>query len=394
MARHQLDYFYGLVTVHVKGALIEAFLQACTREGTYITNVKHISPNEVEMTIRLKDWTIYRKLRKKYRCKIKIVNRKGIPFLYQRMITKKAVLAAFICGIFALLLLANTLWSVEIEGLPPELEATVESQLEEYGVNEGKLTIGMKDPNEVQRLLLEDIPDLLWIGVKKKGTSYQLYGVMKTRQDPDETTRPADLVAAKKGMITKMFITKGRPLVSVNEVVEKGTKLATGELEEDSDEYIEAEGEVIAETWYKAEVQVPSKQQLQLTDGEKSSSYALSIGSLRIPLWGWWNDDTKGARIEKDEKQWEVFGWELPFKFQVKNMYPEDSNMNERTSEQIIEQGTLTAKRTLIQQLSEEAEIIEEKVLHEREEHGKVKLILLFKVHENIAVTKYITQGD
>ncbi|MFD2926008.1 sporulation protein YqfD [Halobacillus naozhouensis] len=403
MARNQLDYLYGLVTVTVKGVLIEAFLQACTREGAYITNVKQLSAKEVQMTIRLKDWAIYRRLRKKYRCKIHIIDRQGIPFLFHRLLAKKAVLTAFLCGICALFLLANTLWSVQIKGLPPELEATVESQLESYGVTEGKLTIGMKDPNEVQRLLLEDVPDLLWIGVEKKGTSYQLYGVMKTRQDPDETTRPADLVASKKGIIKKMFITKGRPLVSVNQFVEKGTKLATGKLKEDNNEvdkdkskdessrYIEAEGEVIAETWYRAEVQVPKERQLQLTDGEKSSAYSLSIGSIKIPIWGWWNTDERNLRVETSQKSWDLFGWELPFRLEVQDMYVQE---DVQTASDPVKQGIISAKRDLKQKLDEEAEIINEKVLHEREENGKVKLILLFKVHENIAVTKYVTQGD
>ncbi|WP_079530313.1 sporulation protein YqfD [Halobacillus hunanensis] len=403
MARNQLDFLYGLVTVRVKGVLIEAFLQACTREGAYITNVKQVSDKEVHMTIRLKDWVIYRRLRKKYRCKIHIIARHGIPFLIHRLLAKKAVLAAFLCGIGALFLLANTLWSVQIKGLPPELEATVESQLESYGVTEGKLTIGMKDPNEVQRLLLEDVPDLLWIGVKKKGTSYQLYGVMKTRQDPDETTRPADLVASKKGIIKKMFITKGRPLVSVNQFVKKGTVLATGKLkegtseaakdesEEDSGKYIEAEGEVIAETWYRAEIQVPEDQQLQLTDGEKSSAYSVGIGSINIPIWGWWNTDEENVRVETSQKKWDLFGWELPIRLEVKDMYAQEDVQPENDR---VKQGIVAAKRDLKQKLDEEAKVIGEKVLHEREENGKVKLILLFKVHENIAVTKYVTQGD
>ncbi len=388
MSSSQQDYFFGIVTISVKGKLIEPFLQACARNGCQISNVSRVSADEVRMSIRLKDWEIYRRLRKSYRCKIHVIDRKGIPFLFQKMLKRTSLVLAFLIGVILVFLLANTLWSIKVDGLTPELEASVEKQLKSYGVSPGKLTIGMKDPNEIQSKLLEDVPDLLWIGVKKQGTSYHLYGVEKTRQDINNNNQPADLIASKKGMVIKTFIKKGKPLVAVNEIVKKGQKLAAGELAEDSDTFVRAEGEVVAETWYKASLTVPMKHTLMLTNGDTRKAFNLKFGRVEVPIWGWWHKKGQDEREEQFVSDWKLFKWDVPVNLATTYYIHNESQSADFSKEEAIKRGMNTAKQTLYQQLSKDAEVKEENVLHERKENGKVKLILLFKVYENIAVTR------
>ncbi|MGP4074445.1 sporulation protein YqfD [Halobacillus sp. K22] len=390
----QHNFFQGSMRIKVEGKMIEPFLQACVRRGCVISNIKRIKENEAVMTIRLSEWKTFRQLRKKYRCKISLLGGKGLPFFYRKITQRTALMAAFLLSLIVVFLLANTLWSIKVEGLTPELEANVEKKLQSYGVSPGKLTIGMDDPNDIQRKLLDDIPDLLWVGVNKKGTSYHLYGVEKTRHDTNKNLRPADLVAEKKGMIVKTFIKKGRPLVAVNDVVKKGQKLAAGKLVEDKDILVHTEGEVIAETWYKVDQNLPTTQVLQLTDGVEIKEYHLTVGSLTIPLWGWWKNEDSEYRHETKETNWEWLGWKSPVDLKTTRYYKIDLKKYEQSKDKIQKLGILTARESLSQYLGKEAEVMKEKVLHLREENGKVKLILLFKVHENIAVTKYISQGD
>lgn len=392
--KNQHDFFQGIMKVQVEGALIEPFLQACTRRGSQITNLRRVDEKTVVLTIRLKDWPTLRQLRKKYRCKITIKGGRGIPFIIQHMLRRVSVLLAFTVAIVVIFLMANTLWSIKVEGLTPELEADVESKLNSYGVSPGKLTIGMKDPNEIQQQLLDDIPDLLWIGVNKQGTSYQLYGVEKTRYDTETNTRPSNLVAAKKGMIIETFIKKGRPMVSVFDVVKKGQVLATGQLVEDKNTMIHSEGEVIAETWYRVEQTLPMKQVLLLTDGTVESAYHLKVGKVSVPIWGFWRGDEGDFREEAHTSNWSLFGINIPFQIQTVDHYSIDERAYESSRKELEKIGLVAAESSLQQELEKDAEIKDEKVLHLAEENGKVKLILLFKVYENIAVTKYISQGD
>ncbi|CDQ18039.1 similar to stage IV sporulation protein [Halobacillus karajensis] len=392
--KNQHDFFQGIMTVQVEGTLIEPFLQACIKRGCYITNMRRVDPSIVILTIRLKDWKTFRQLRKKYRCKLSIKSGKGVPFLLQQLVSRLSLLFAFIVAVVVIFILANTLWSIKVDGLSPELEADVESKLNTYGVSPGKLTIGMKDPIEIQQQLLEDIPDLLWIGVKKQGTSYHLYGVEKTRYDTDKNNRPSDLVATKKGMIIETFIKKGRPMVSVYDVVRKGQVLATGQLVEEEDTFVHSEGEVIAETWYRVAQTLPLKQVLMLTDGTVESEYHLKLGKFSIPVWGFWRGEDGDFREEIHGSDWNLFGFKIPIHIQTIDYYSIDRKAYESSKKEIEKLGLSSARSNLQQELDPDAEIKEEKVLHLSEENGKVKLILMYKVYENIAETKYISQGD
>ncbi|WP_281975953.1 sporulation protein YqfD [Halobacillus litoralis] len=392
--KNQHDFFHGIMTVQVEGKLIEPFLQACTRRGCQITDLKRIDESAVIMSIRLKDWTVLRQIRKKYRCKLTIKSGKGVPFLYKHLLRKVSLLVAFFAAIAVIFLLANTLWSIKVEGLTPELESNVEEKLNSYGVSPGKLTIGMSDPNELQQKLLDDIPDLLWIGVKKQGTSYHLYGVEKTRHDTDMNKKPSNLVASKKGMVVETFIKKGRPMVSVYDVVKKGQVLATGQLVEEENIFVHSDGDVIAETWYKVEQNLPMKQVMLLTDGTVESEYHLQIADIKLPIWGWWRGNEGRFREETFVSDWKLFGIRSPLNIKTTDHYSVDPKAYESSKKELEKLGVATAKRSLQQELDVDAEIKEEKVLHLGEENGKVKLILLYKVHENIAVTKYISQGD
>ncbi|WP_062513818.1 sporulation protein YqfD [Halobacillus sp. KGW1] len=392
--RNQRDFFHGRMTVEVQGALMEPFLQACVKRGCHISDMKRTEEGKVLLTIRLKDWQILRQLRKKYRCKISIKGGNGLPFFINQMLGRLYLVFAFLAAVVVIFLLANTLWSIKVDGLTPELEADVETHLKDYGIKPGKLTIGMSDPIEIQQKLLDDVPDLLWIGVKKQGTSYHLYGVEKTRYDTKMDNRPSNLVAAKKGMIVETFIKKGRPLVSVYDVVKKGQVLATGKLVEDKETVIHSDGEVIAETWYKVEQNLPMKQVLTLTDGQVESEYHFRLGEWEVPFWGWWKGEDGNFREENHRDGWDLFGWESPFGMKTTDHYSIDPKAYASSRDELEKLGLASGRRSLQQEIPKDAEIKEEKVLHLGEEHGKVKLILLYKVHENIAVTKYLSQGD
>ncbi|MYL19815.1 sporulation protein YqfD [Halobacillus litoralis] len=390
----QRGYFEGVLTIEASGPLLEPFLQACTRRGCRITGLRRLDETTVRFSVRLKDWKTLRSLRRKYKCRLTIKEGKGVPFLYKLMMRRLSVAAAFLAALVLIFLAANTLWSIKVEGLTPELEAAVEKKLTSYGVSPGRLTIGMKDPNDIQQKLLEDIPDLLWIGVKKQGTSYHLYGVKKIRHDTNQDTRPSDLIASKKGMIVQTFIKKGRPLVSVYDVVKKGQVLATGELVEEGEVFVHTEGHVTAETWYRVEQELPLQQILTLTDGTVEAEYHLKIGSWSIPLWGWWRGNEGSYRDENVTTDWKVFSYPLPLNMKRVDHFAIDTGAMESSRKEIEKIGRKAAGQSLLQELEPGAEIKDEKVLHLSEEHGKVKLILLYKVYEDIAETKYISQGD
>ncbi len=52
-------------------------------------------------------------------------------------------------------------------------------------------------PSSIQQKLLNDVPELLWVGVERKGTSFHLEGVEKLIVKEEDSLEPQDLIAEK-----------------------------------------------------------------------------------------------------------------------------------------------------------------------------------------------------
>ncbi|MDY0405536.1 sporulation protein YqfD [Virgibacillus sp. 179-BFC.A HS] len=145
---------------------------------------------------------------------------------------KKELVAATLLSGLLILLLSNILWKVEITGVPTDIEKKITKELNNSGIHPGAWTFSMDSPSDIQQNLLKHIPELLWVGVEKMGTTIRLEGVEKIVVKKEPVSGPRDLVATKKGIIKKMYVSKGRPLVYVNDYVEPGEVLVSGNLRE------------------------------------------------------------------------------------------------------------------------------------------------------------------
>ncbi|WP_181350621.1 sporulation protein YqfD [Thalassobacillus sp. CUG 92003] len=384
-------FLQGTIVLKVKGAYPESFLNACSKHGVRVWGVRWKNEHEITLTIYSKDLRHCRAFRKTTRCKLYVKNKDGFPFVWQQFMNRKPLWFAVLIFCTCIYLLSNMIWSIQIQGLTPELEAQVEKELNKAGISTGRFVFSGSNPNDIQRHLLEEIPDLLWIGVEKKGTSFNLHGVEKTLAEKDIDNHPSNVVAKKQGVIVKMFISEGRPLVGVNDFVRKGDILASGKLTEDSDTFIRAEGDVIAETWYRAEISVPLTKDVHITTGDTKRKYFLKWNDVELPVWGFGKVEPRYKRVETNEKTFKIFSWEVPIKWKATKHYHIEKKEESRSKEEAVQAGVEQAKHDLMDQLPAESKIVGENILHQREESGKVKLILLLKVNENIASIKNVS---
>ncbi|WP_407268441.1 sporulation protein YqfD [Radiobacillus sp. PE A8.2] len=402
-------FFTGYVTVRVMGHHPELFFDLCTRYQIMVWNMKKIDKTTCEGNVRLKDLSKIRGLRRKTTYKLAFKNKKGLPFLSNKLWLRKPLLAGLLISILFVVLLSNIVWDVTIKGVHPELEQQINKQLVSYGIEPGAFKFHIKTPGEIQQQLLTDIPELLWVGVSEKGTTYQLEGVEKTMVSEPEKQGPSNLVASKKGVIVDMFVSKGRPMVKINQLVNKGDMLVSGNLsanqevkqedEEDQEpqkeqHYVHADGEVIATTWYKLTIEVPLDANYDVLTGKNKKKYFIKIGPLSIPIWGFTNPDYKEKQVETHEKPFYFLQWKLPVYFTSENVQEKRTVEEKRNQEKATTIAISQAEKQLRAELGKDAEISFQKVLHESIDNGKVNLILYFKVLENIAKNQPISQGD
>lgn len=402
MKHVQATFLTGYVTIAVKGSMPEKFLQLCVDHKIPVWNVRKVDPKTCEGNIRLRDIGEMRKLRRDTGYKIVFSHKKGLPFILGRFLGRKEWVASALLSAFLILVLSNILWKVEISGVPVDIEKKIVKELDNYGIHPGTWTFSMESPSEIQQNLLRDIPELLWVGVEKMGTTFRLEGVEKIVVKKEPVTGPRNLVANKKGIIKKMYVSKGRPLVYINDFVEPGDVLVSGNLLENTDNnkdekkkgkkpvLVSAEGEVIAKTWYEVDVTVPLKGSKEELTGQQERKYYLQLADFRLPVWHFGSPDFKKMQVDNDKKPLYFLKWKLPVSLVESVLNEKRSKHVSYTREEAMKIGLTQAKHQLQIQLPEDAKIISEKVLHESIDHGKVKLTIYMTVEENIAEAKAI----
>src|SRR5699024_5258488 len=125
------------------------------------------------------DLRLVKKIRRKTGHRLTFINKNGTPFLIKHFTQRKPVFFAFILTVLFVFLISNVLWEVEVTGVPMELEEKIVDQLDDYGVQPGAWIQSLDSPKEIQQSLIDDIPELLWVGVDQKGTTFFLEGVEK-----------------------------------------------------------------------------------------------------------------------------------------------------------------------------------------------------------------------
>ncbi len=392
----------GAVTIVVTGDRPELFFQHCTSHGIRIWDVMKTSNQACQGTISLKDAKYIKVLRRGMHYKIKFIDKKGFPFIIRRYLRKKELLIAFILSCLFLFILSNIVWDVKITGVPKDIEEKIGKQLEEYGIQPGSWIFSLDSPKQIQQQLLSDVPELLWVGIDQKGTTFHLEGVEKIVVKEEAKPKPRNLIAAKKGIIKKMYVSQGVPKVDVHDYVEKGDLLVSGKMtdEEESEEdekkkikYVAADGDITALTWYEVKVSVPLKTSSEQLTGNQEKKYHLGFGNFKMPVWGFGSPDFKNIQQEKEETKLRFLKWDLPVKIIETKLHEKTYKSVKRTKQEAIEAGITQAKEQLKLELGE-ASILSEKVLHETIENGKVKLNLYMSVEENIIATQPLRQGD
>jgi similar to stage IV sporulation protein len=409
MKQLQGSFIKGYVTIVVKGHMPEMFFQECVQRGITVWNIKREGKKTCSGNVKLSDIHQVRKIRREYRYKLTFRERKGYPFLFSKFLRRREFVLSFIMSILFILFMSNIIWKVEVTGeLPKEIEEKITKQLNEYGVHPGAWIFTLDPPGKIQQKLTEDIPELLWVGVHHKGTTYQLEGVEKIVVNEDKIEGPRNIVAAKKGVIKRMYVSKGVPKVSINDYVEPGTILVSGILneadkgtEQDKEKNkkkkmikVAAEGEIIASTWYEVDVTVPLKKNYELLTGKMEKKYYLGLKDFKFPVWGFGTPEFDAIHFDANETPIKFLKWELPISIIETTLSEKKYHELERTREEAINAGIKQAKEELQLQLGPKAKIISEKILHESIENGKVKLYLYITVEENIAKAQPITQGD
>ena len=297
-----LNLLFGYVRIEVEGYYVERFINICTNKKILIWNLKREKGVKLYLNIGINDFKRLSSIAKKTKCKIKILKKRGIPFLISRY-KKRKIFAIFLIIIFCLICLSSKyVWNIEViveDNLQIE---NVEEDLEALGLKKGVLKSKVNTEQIINELRLKR-DDISWIGIDLKGTNVRV-DIVKADKSPEiiDNKDYCDIVAKKSGVITKITAQNGTALFNVGDTVQEGDVLIAGYMEGKYTDrrYVHSLGEVEAKVYYEKTKEIRFNQDIYEETGKKETKFEINFNNKKIKLY---NKLSKFELYETENKE-------------------------------------------------------------------------------------------
>ena len=385
------NYIIGYIRISIEGYYIERFINICRNEKITIWNLKRDKNVKLELNIGIKDLKRVAKIAKQTKCKMKIIRKKGLPFIFNKYKKRKLFFVFLIVIIIILAISSNFIWNIQIieedkQNIENLYQDVIDSGL---AIGTMKSKINTKDIINKVRLKRDDIA---WIGIELKGTN-AIVRTVKATAKPDIVNDEdyCNIVSDKQGIITKISAQNGTIAVKVGDTVNVGTTLINGWMEGKYTgiRYVHAKGEIQAKVWHTKSKKIPYNTTERTETGNIENKYQIKINNFEINL---------SKRLSKfkiydtivEENKFKIFS---DFYLPISLIKTTNKEVKEEQKKYEIEE----AKNLGIQQLQDELdneienkEKIVNKIINTYEKEDGIEVYVTYEVLEDIGTNEKI----
>ncbi len=276
----------GTVRIRITSADLSGALTAILNNNISIFDVSHSGDLSADISLHRKDFTALNRLLSRRGEKVEILQEKGLYRIFNNIL-RRPVLCTFVLILLLLtLFLPSRILFIKVSGNSDVPTNYILEQAQECGIVFWASRREVRSES-VKNRLLEEIPQLSWVGINTSGFVATIE--VREREITDtEIEKPgiSSIVALRDGIIQDITVTQGVGMCRVGQAVKAGQVLISGY--EDLGILIRAtraQGEIIAQT--KRDIQAVSLVST-LNRGEETHrqvKYSLIIGKKQIKLY-------------------------------------------------------------------------------------------------------------
>ena len=385
-----IQYVGGYVDVVIEGYYIERFINICNTKQILLWNLKRKNSITLYASISIKDFKSLRSICKKTKCKLKIQNKKGIPFTLRKYKKRKIFLGLLFLIVIIVIILSNFIWNIDVEGNINIPREELLALAEENGLSVGKIKGGIDTKEVINKIRLER-DDVAWVGIDIIGTN-AVIKVVEADAKPDIINEEeyCNIVADKDAMITKVIARNGTPVVEEGSVVKKGDILIVGWMEGKytGRQYVHSQGEIEAKVWYTATEKIELKETKKIETGNEENKYSVKINNFQINLPKSIPNFEKYDTIEASKKLKLFSNFYLPFELitYTYKEYKEETVIH--SIEEAKQIGVERAEEKLVNEIKDK-EILD-KQIKVKAESEYLLVEVTFEVKEKIGIEEKI----
>ena len=302
----------GYVRFRASGALIERFLNLLAKQRISVWDIKR---REQALTgcVAACDYPHIRPLAKKAGVRLRIAEKKGLPFKRKKLTAHRGLLVG--AGVFVLFLFVMTrfIWTIEVQGNEQIPTEAITRAMEDIGIRPGTLRAGI-DVRQSERLLMLAIRELGWIALNVDGST--IYVVVSEADlippmvNPDT---PGNIVASHSGQLLELRVYEGQRMLRPGEAVLKGQVIVSGITQDGAGHNLlrHARADAIAQVVDEIEIRVPLSQTRYEPTGRSARRNFLRVLGFEAPLFLPRNIQ-RPYIAQRTETDWQMFGAPLP----------------------------------------------------------------------------------
>ena len=331
-------YLCGYVIIKIIGFSVERFMNLASAKGVHLWDI-HPDGTGVKLKVDVGDFKKLKDCARRTRCKIIILEKKGIPFTissYKGRMFYTAGIFMFVVGLY---ILSSFVWSIKVTGNERISTEEIVEFCREEGLYVGQLRFKADNKGLTQKLV-SNFSDISWVAVTTKGTDATI-SIVETlpKVEIENQDERIDIVSDVACIIESISVSLGTAKFSVGDVVKIGDILVSSEVSlmdgelEVGKKYVHAKGEIKGRSFIIKENTVALKfLDKQYSGGEKTDRI-LVIGEYTINIISP-NFEGTWEMIGREEKTFKVKGSILPFKIVTERFLRYNEVEKERTEDE------------------------------------------------------------
>lgn len=345
-------------------------------------NILNMEMYEKEAIIKVSEED-YKKIKKiKTIYEIKIIKAYGVANIKQFVKKYLIFLIMIVIGSIIFYCLTNIIFDVEVIHNDKDLRELVLTELDKEGISKYHFAVSYQKKEKIKENILKKYHDKIdWLEIERQGTKYQIKVEERKQKDDNNDTSPRDIIAKKNGIIKKIVSSDGEIIAKKDQYVKKGDILIGGTIhnKENVVGTIRANGTVYAETWYTVTVELPYHYREEKITGRKQ----------KLIQFRWFNKNINLFQFNKYKTSNYISKYSLK-----NNLFPISISLLEENETEILDylytkDNAITAasniaRNRLMEKIGNNIEILYEKNLKITEENSKIKIVMFYKIYEDI----------
>lgn len=352
--------------------------------GINIYEIKNFS-NYLLIKISYEDYEKLKKYLKSYN--ISIFSYTGIKKLEKYAMKNFVFFISLFIGVIILLIVNNMIFKIEIKTNNKEIYEMINESLKENNIKVFTLKKRHKNVEKiVEKILQENEKDIEWLEIVYDGLKMKVLVTEKIKFNSEVEYKHCNVVASSSGKIISMNVYKGDVLKEVNDYVNKGDILITGEIthNEEVKDILCAKGEVYGEVWYKIKVSVPFVEEYKEYTGKNRYNFQIKTNNQKFKIF----KDRLKSYEEKYENIYKLNDFEINFVKEKEYIIKNKKLSEEEAYEKAFKDGVDKIQNNL----SKDEEILVKKVLKKSIFDSTIYLELFVVTKEEIGEVEIVEE--